>query len=175
MAMYLSSESPLVILLVGLVAGWLTGRIVSGPASASSVTWSDALARLHLGAGIISTIHQHQHRWRCSASHHQARPRRCPLDQWLWNWLEPSSAHTVTQGEGRLRRKVRGVWTELLGVGRYRGWQCRCPEPTFSCTCIGGDHDNHSDHRRAFLASRRRRLLRISPSLVMLECPGVSP
>ncbi len=66
--MYLSSESLLVILLVGLVAGWLAGKIVQGTGfgligdmvigviGAFIGDWLLPLLRIQLGMGIISAI-----------------------------------------------------------------------------------------------------------------------
>jgi uncharacterized membrane protein YeaQ/YmgE (transglycosylase-associated protein family) len=67
-AMYLSSESLLVILLVGLVAGWLAGQIVQGTGfgiigdliigivGAFIGDWLMPQLGLHLGVGIVSAI-----------------------------------------------------------------------------------------------------------------------
>jgi uncharacterized membrane protein YeaQ/YmgE (transglycosylase-associated protein family) len=66
--MYLSSESLLVILLVGLAAGWLAGQIVQGTGfgvigdlvvgiiGAFIGDWLMPQLGLHLGAGIVSAI-----------------------------------------------------------------------------------------------------------------------
>ena len=66
--MYLSSESLLVILLVGLAAGWLAGQIVQGTGfgiigdmvigiiGAFIGDWWMPQLGLHLGVGIISAI-----------------------------------------------------------------------------------------------------------------------
>jgi uncharacterized membrane protein YeaQ/YmgE (transglycosylase-associated protein family) len=66
--MYLSSESLLVILLVGLAAGWLAGQIVQGTGfgfigdlmigvlGAFIGDWLLPQLGLHLGSGIISAI-----------------------------------------------------------------------------------------------------------------------
>ena len=66
--MYLSSESLLVILLVGLAAGWLAGQIVQGTGfgmigdlvigiiGAFIGDWLMPQLGLHLGVGIISAI-----------------------------------------------------------------------------------------------------------------------
>jgi uncharacterized membrane protein YeaQ/YmgE (transglycosylase-associated protein family) len=66
--MYLSSESLLIIFLVGLVAGWLAGQIVQGTGfgligdmvigvvGAFIGDWLMPRIGLHLGVGIISAI-----------------------------------------------------------------------------------------------------------------------
>jgi uncharacterized membrane protein YeaQ/YmgE (transglycosylase-associated protein family) len=66
--MYLSSESLLVILLVGLVAGWLAGQIVRGTGfgligdvivgviGAFIGGWLLPQLSIHLGVGIVSAI-----------------------------------------------------------------------------------------------------------------------
>jgi uncharacterized membrane protein YeaQ/YmgE (transglycosylase-associated protein family) len=66
--MYLSGESLIVILFVGLVAGWLAGKIVRGTgfgiigdilvgiAGAFISTWLFPRLGFHLGAGIVSEI-----------------------------------------------------------------------------------------------------------------------
>jgi uncharacterized membrane protein YeaQ/YmgE (transglycosylase-associated protein family) len=67
-AMYLSSESLLVILLVGLAAGWLAGQIVQGTGfgiigdlvigivGAFIGDWLMPQLGLHLGVGIVAAI-----------------------------------------------------------------------------------------------------------------------
>jgi uncharacterized membrane protein YeaQ/YmgE (transglycosylase-associated protein family) len=66
--MYLSSESLIVILFVGLVAGWLAGKIVRGTGfgiigdiivgilGAFISTWLFPRLGFHLGSGIVSEI-----------------------------------------------------------------------------------------------------------------------
>lgn len=66
--MYLSTESILVILVVGIVAGWLAGKIVRGTgfgllgdlgvgiAGAFVAAWLFPRLGIHLGSGIISDI-----------------------------------------------------------------------------------------------------------------------
>ncbi len=66
--MYLSGESILVILLVGLVAGWLAGQIVQGTGfgligdivigivGAFIASWLFPRLGIHLGAGIVAEI-----------------------------------------------------------------------------------------------------------------------
>ena len=66
--MHLSNESLLVILLVGLVAGWLAGQIVRGTglgivgdlvfgiSGAFVGTWLLPRVGIHLGTGIVSAI-----------------------------------------------------------------------------------------------------------------------
>jgi len=66
--MYLSSESLLIILFVGLVAGWLAGQIVRGTGlgligdllfgilGAFVGSWFLPKLGIHLGAGLISAI-----------------------------------------------------------------------------------------------------------------------
>jgi uncharacterized membrane protein YeaQ/YmgE (transglycosylase-associated protein family) len=66
--MYLSSESLIVILFVGLVAGWLAGKIVRGTGfgiigdiivgilGALISTWLFPRLGFHLGSGIVSEI-----------------------------------------------------------------------------------------------------------------------
>jgi len=66
--MYMSSESLLIILLVGLVAGWLAGQIVQGTGfgligdlvigvvGAFIGGWLLPQLDIHLGSGIISAI-----------------------------------------------------------------------------------------------------------------------
>jgi uncharacterized membrane protein YeaQ/YmgE (transglycosylase-associated protein family) len=66
--MYLSSESLLVILVVGLIAGWLAGQIVQGTGfglvgdlmigvvGAFIGDWLLPQLGIHLGAGVISAI-----------------------------------------------------------------------------------------------------------------------
>ena len=66
--MYLSSESLLIILLVGLIARWLAGQIVQGTGfvligdlmigviGAFIGGWLLPQLRIHLGSGIISAI-----------------------------------------------------------------------------------------------------------------------
>ena len=54
--MYLSSESLLVILLVGLVAGWLAGQIIQGTGFGLIGDWLMPRLGLHLGVGVISAI-----------------------------------------------------------------------------------------------------------------------
>ena len=66
--MYLSGESLLVILFVGLVAGWLAGKIVRGAgygiigdivigiAGAFIASWLFPKLGIHLGVGIVSEI-----------------------------------------------------------------------------------------------------------------------
>ena len=85
----MSNESILVILLVGLIAGWLAGKIVRGTGygivadicigiiGALIGSWLLPQLGIHLGAGIVSTIIGGHHR-RCNPSHHSAarQPRR---------------------------------------------------------------------------------------------------
>ena len=66
--MYLSSESLLVILFVGLVAGWLAGKVVRGAGfgiigdivigilGAFIASWLFPKLGIHLGVGIVSEI-----------------------------------------------------------------------------------------------------------------------
>jgi uncharacterized membrane protein YeaQ/YmgE (transglycosylase-associated protein family) len=66
--MYLSGESLLVILFVGLVAGWLAGKIVRGTgfgiigdiivgiAGAFIASWLFPKLGIHLGVGLVSEI-----------------------------------------------------------------------------------------------------------------------
>jgi uncharacterized membrane protein YeaQ/YmgE (transglycosylase-associated protein family) len=66
--MYMSGESLLIILLVGLVAGWLAGQIVQGTgfgiigdlligiAGAFIGSWLIPQLGLHLGSGIVPAI-----------------------------------------------------------------------------------------------------------------------
>jgi uncharacterized membrane protein YeaQ/YmgE (transglycosylase-associated protein family) len=66
--MYLSNESLLVILVVGIVAGWLAGRVMEGGGfgligdllvgliGAFVADWLLPLLGIHLGAGIIALI-----------------------------------------------------------------------------------------------------------------------
>ena len=66
--MYLSSESLLVILFVGLVAGWLAGKVVRGAGfgiigdivigilGAFIASWLFPKLGIHLGAGLVSEI-----------------------------------------------------------------------------------------------------------------------
>lgn len=66
--MYMSSESLLIILLVGLVAGWLAGQIIQGTgfgligdliigvAGAFIGGWLLPQLGVHLGSGIVSAI-----------------------------------------------------------------------------------------------------------------------
>jgi uncharacterized membrane protein YeaQ/YmgE (transglycosylase-associated protein family) len=66
--MYLSNESLLVILFVGLVAGWLAGKIVRGTGfgilgdivvgilGALIATWLFPKLGIHLGTGLVSEI-----------------------------------------------------------------------------------------------------------------------
>jgi uncharacterized membrane protein YeaQ/YmgE (transglycosylase-associated protein family) len=66
--MYLSGESLIVILLVGLVAGWLAGKIVRGAGfgiigdivigivGAFIASWLFPRLGIHLGVGLISKI-----------------------------------------------------------------------------------------------------------------------
>ncbi len=66
--MYISSESLLVILFVGLVAGWLAGKIVRGTgfgiigdivvgiAGAFIASWLFPKLGFHIGGGLISEI-----------------------------------------------------------------------------------------------------------------------
>jgi uncharacterized membrane protein YeaQ/YmgE (transglycosylase-associated protein family) len=66
--MYLSNESLLVILFVGLVAGWLAGKVVRGSGfgiigdivigivGALIASWLFPRLGIHLGAGLISEI-----------------------------------------------------------------------------------------------------------------------
>ena len=66
--MYLSSESILVILFVGLVAGWLAGKIVRGTGfgiigdivvgilGAFIASWLFPKLGVHLGTGLVSEI-----------------------------------------------------------------------------------------------------------------------
>ena len=66
--MYLSGESLIVILFVGLVAGWLAGKIVRGTGfgiigdiivgivGASSRAWLFPRLGIHLGVGLVSEI-----------------------------------------------------------------------------------------------------------------------
>ena len=66
--MYLSNESLLVILFVGLVAGWLAGKIVRGTGfgivgdiivgilGALIATWLFPKFGIHLGTGLVSEI-----------------------------------------------------------------------------------------------------------------------
>jgi len=66
--MYLSSESLLVILFVGLIAGWLAGKIVRGTgfgiigdilvgiAGAFVASWLFPKLGIHLGTGLVSEI-----------------------------------------------------------------------------------------------------------------------
>jgi len=66
--MYMSSESLLVILLVGLAAGWLAGQIVQGTgfgligdlvvgiAGAFIGSWLLPQLGIHLGAGLVAAI-----------------------------------------------------------------------------------------------------------------------
>jgi uncharacterized membrane protein YeaQ/YmgE (transglycosylase-associated protein family) len=66
--MYISSESLIVILFVGLVAGWLAGKIVRGTgfgiigdiivgiAGAFIASWLFPKLGLHLGTGLIGEI-----------------------------------------------------------------------------------------------------------------------
>jgi uncharacterized membrane protein YeaQ/YmgE (transglycosylase-associated protein family) len=66
--MYLSNESILVILLVGIVAGWLAGKVVRGTgfgligdlvvgvAGAFVATWLFPRLGIQLGTGIVSEI-----------------------------------------------------------------------------------------------------------------------
>jgi uncharacterized membrane protein YeaQ/YmgE (transglycosylase-associated protein family) len=66
--MYMSSESLLVILIVGLVAGWLAGQIIQGTgfgligdliigvAGAFVGGWLPPQLGIHLGSGTISAI-----------------------------------------------------------------------------------------------------------------------
>jgi uncharacterized membrane protein YeaQ/YmgE (transglycosylase-associated protein family) len=66
--MYLSGESILVILLVGLVAGWLAGQIVQGTGfgligdivigivGAFIASWLFPRLGIHLGAGLVAEI-----------------------------------------------------------------------------------------------------------------------
>jgi uncharacterized membrane protein YeaQ/YmgE (transglycosylase-associated protein family) len=66
--MYLSSESLIVILFVGLVAGWLAGKVVRGTGfgiigdiivgilGAFISTWLFPRLGFHLGSGIVSEI-----------------------------------------------------------------------------------------------------------------------
>jgi uncharacterized membrane protein YeaQ/YmgE (transglycosylase-associated protein family) len=66
--MYLSNERILVILFVGLIAGWLAGKIVRGTgfgiigdilvgiAGALVATWLFPQLGFHLGAGLVSEI-----------------------------------------------------------------------------------------------------------------------
>jgi uncharacterized membrane protein YeaQ/YmgE (transglycosylase-associated protein family) len=66
--MYLSSESLLVILFVGLIAGWLAGKIVRGSgfgvigdivigiAGAFIASWLFPKLGIHLGSGLVSEI-----------------------------------------------------------------------------------------------------------------------
>jgi uncharacterized membrane protein YeaQ/YmgE (transglycosylase-associated protein family) len=67
-SMYLSSESLIVILFVGLVAGWLAGKIVRGTgfgiigdilvgiAGAFIASWLFPKLGVHLGTGLVSEI-----------------------------------------------------------------------------------------------------------------------
>jgi uncharacterized membrane protein YeaQ/YmgE (transglycosylase-associated protein family) len=66
--MHLSNESLLVILVVGLVAGWLAGKIVRGTgfgiigdilvgvAGALVASWLFPKLGIHLGTGLVSSI-----------------------------------------------------------------------------------------------------------------------
>jgi uncharacterized membrane protein YeaQ/YmgE (transglycosylase-associated protein family) len=66
--MYISSESLIVILFVGLVAGWLAGKIVRGTgfgiigdiivgiAGAFIASWIFPRLGFHLGSGLVSEI-----------------------------------------------------------------------------------------------------------------------
>lgn len=66
--MYLSTESILVILFVGIVAGWLAGKVVRGSgfgligdlvvgvAGAFVASWLFPKLGIHLGTGIVSEI-----------------------------------------------------------------------------------------------------------------------
>jgi uncharacterized membrane protein YeaQ/YmgE (transglycosylase-associated protein family) len=66
--MYVSTESILVILVVGIIAGWLAGKIVRGTgfgllgdlvvgiAGAFVAAWLFPRLGIHLGSGIISEI-----------------------------------------------------------------------------------------------------------------------
>jgi uncharacterized membrane protein YeaQ/YmgE (transglycosylase-associated protein family) len=66
--MYISNESLLVILFVGLVAGWLAGKIVRGSgfgiigdiligiAGALIASWLFPRFGIHLGTGLVSEI-----------------------------------------------------------------------------------------------------------------------
>jgi uncharacterized membrane protein YeaQ/YmgE (transglycosylase-associated protein family) len=66
--LYLSSESLLVILFVGLIAGWLAGKIVRGTgfgiigdilvgiAGAFVASWLFPKLGIHLGTGLVSEI-----------------------------------------------------------------------------------------------------------------------
>jgi uncharacterized membrane protein YeaQ/YmgE (transglycosylase-associated protein family) len=66
--MYLSNEGLLVILFVGLIAGWLAGKIVRGTgfgiigdilvgiAGALVATWLFPRLGFHLGSGLVSEI-----------------------------------------------------------------------------------------------------------------------
>ena len=66
--MYISNESLLVILFVGLIAGWLAGKIVRGSgfgivgdiligiAGALIASWLFPRLGIHLGTGLVSEI-----------------------------------------------------------------------------------------------------------------------
>ena len=66
--MYISSESLIVILFVGLVAGWLAGKIVRGTgfgligdivvgiAGAFVASWLFPKLGIHIGTGLVSEI-----------------------------------------------------------------------------------------------------------------------
>ena len=86
--MHMSGESLLIILLVGLIAGWLAGQIVRGTgfgirgdllmgiAGAFIGSWLIPQLGLHLGSGIISGNHQRHHRRVVTVAGRQARSWR---------------------------------------------------------------------------------------------------
>ena len=89
--MHISTESLLVILLIGAVAGWLAGQIVQGTGfgllgdiiigivGAFIASWLFPQLGLHLGAGIVAEINCCNHWRRAAARDHEARPARRAL------------------------------------------------------------------------------------------------
>ena len=83
--MYLSNEGVIMILLVGLIAGWLAGKIVRGTGigligdmaigivGAFIASWLLPRLGIGLGAGLISGDHQCHHRRSSVADNHPAR------------------------------------------------------------------------------------------------------
>jgi|GEM_PF-1283610 len=105
--MHMSSESLLVVLLVGLVAGWLAGRfvdgtgfgligdVVTGIIGAFIGNWLMPRLGLYLGAGLVAMI----------ANATIVLSRRQALEQRLGPQLEPSLALAV---DSRSRSQPKG-------------------------------------------------------------------
>jgi uncharacterized membrane protein YeaQ/YmgE (transglycosylase-associated protein family) len=111
--MNISGESLLVILAVGIAAGWLAGQIVQGTglgligdlvvgiAGAFIASWLFPQLGIHLGSGICLGDRRGRRRRDIAASDHQARPRTEPMGRRLERIVAEALVGAVGSRENR--------------------------------------------------------------------------